>query len=109
MSSPTWPTPRTLSSPETPAAQMSHSGPAFYRPPKKGPPDHRAKYGVYDQNGAAGGNGVPSRYIPTGPSGEILILLQSVCCTYMLSCAGSFRSTSWPKMKVTGMSTCAAL
>lgn len=70
MSGPTWLPLRTLSSPERPAAQMSHSGPAFYRPPKKGPPDQRAKYGVYDQNGAAGGNGVPSRYIATGPSGE---------------------------------------
>ncbi|KAF4089110.1 hypothetical protein AMELA_G00062570 [Ameiurus melas] len=69
VSSPTWQPPRTLSSPERPAAQMSHSGPAFYRPPKKGPPDQRAKYGVYDQNGAAGGNGVPSRYIATGQSG----------------------------------------
>lgn len=75
MSSPTWLPPRTLSNPERPAAQMSHSGPTFYRPPKKGPPDQRAKYSVYDQNGAAGGNGVPSRYITTGPSGEILMLL----------------------------------
>ncbi|KAF7706502.1 hypothetical protein HF521_019756 [Silurus meridionalis] len=69
MSSSSWVPSRTLSSPEISAAQMSHSGPAFYRPPKKGPPDQRAKYGGYDQNGPAGGNSVPSRYMATGPSG----------------------------------------
>lgn len=62
--------------PERPTAQMAHSGPTFYRPPKKGPSDQRAKYGVYDQNGAAGGNGVFSRYIATGPSGENTLKLK---------------------------------
>ncbi|XP_026887140.2 thyroid receptor-interacting protein 6 isoform X1 [Electrophorus electricus] len=69
MSGPTWLPPRTLGSPERPAAQMSHTGAAFYRPPKKGPPDQRPKYGVYDQNGATGGNSVPARYIATAPPG----------------------------------------
>ncbi|KAI4900435.1 hypothetical protein NFI96_033087, partial [Prochilodus magdalenae] len=69
MSGPTWLPPRTLGSPERPAAQMSHAGPAYYRPPKKGPSDQRPRYGVYDQNGAAIGHGVPTRYMATGPSG----------------------------------------
>lgn len=70
MSGPTWLPPRTLGSPERPAAQMSHAGSAYYRPPKKGPSDQRPKYSVYDQNGATGGHSVPMRYMATGPSGE---------------------------------------
>lgn len=84
MSSPTWLPPRTLSSPERLTAQMAHSGPSFYRPPKKGPSDQRAKYGVYDQNGAAGGNGVPSRYIATGPSGEKYFYKVLAVCTHQV-------------------------
>ncbi|XP_066537228.1 thyroid receptor-interacting protein 6 isoform X2 [Hoplias malabaricus] len=68
MSGPTWLPPRTLGSPERPAVQMSHAGPAYYRPPKKSPSDQRPKYGVYDQNGVAAGHNAP-RYLATGPSG----------------------------------------
>jgi len=49
---------------------MSHSGPALYRPPKKGLPEQRPKYNMYEQNGGTGGNGMPVRYMATGPSGK---------------------------------------
>ncbi|XP_051561209.1 thyroid receptor-interacting protein 6-like isoform X2 [Myxocyprinus asiaticus] len=48
---------------------MSYTGAAFYRPPKKVLPDQRPKYSMYDQNGGQGGNGMPVRYMATGPSG----------------------------------------
>ncbi|XP_016398640.1 thyroid receptor-interacting protein 6 isoform X2 [Sinocyclocheilus rhinocerous] len=72
MSGPNWLPPRTLGSPDratTPMSHSGHSGPALYRPPKKGLPDQRPKYNLYDQNGGTGGNGMPVRYMATGPSG----------------------------------------
>ncbi|XP_062850350.1 lipoma-preferred partner homolog isoform X2 [Trichomycterus rosablanca] len=69
MSGPDWLPQRTLGTPERAATTMSHSGPAFYKPTKKGLPDQKPRYGVYDQNRAAGGNSVPTRYMATGPSG----------------------------------------
>ncbi|XP_016141158.1 thyroid receptor-interacting protein 6 isoform X2 [Sinocyclocheilus grahami] len=72
MSGPNWLPPRTLGSPDratTPMSHSGHSGPALYRPPKKGLPDQRPKYNMYDQNGGTGGNGMPVRYMATGPSG----------------------------------------
>uniref|UniRef100_A0A8C1WJS7 Thyroid hormone receptor interactor 6 n=1 Tax=Cyprinus carpio TaxID=7962 RepID=A0A8C1WJS7_CYPCA len=72
MSGPNWLPPRTLGSPDRATTPMSHSGnsgPALYRPPKKGLPDQRPKYSMYDQNGGTGGNGMPVRYMATGPSG----------------------------------------
>lgn len=69
MSGPNWLPPRTLGSPDRATTPMSHSGPAHYRPPKKGLPDQRTKYNMYDQNGGTGGNGMPIRYMATGPSG----------------------------------------
>ncbi|XP_016325360.1 thyroid receptor-interacting protein 6-like isoform X2 [Sinocyclocheilus anshuiensis] len=72
MSGPNWLPPRTLGSPyraTTPMSHSGHSGPALYRPPKKGLPDQRPKYNMYDQNGGTGGNGMPVRYMATGPSG----------------------------------------
>ncbi|TRY55525.1 hypothetical protein DNTS_014038 [Danionella cerebrum] len=68
MSGPSWLPPRTLGSPDRDTAAMSHTGPALYRPPKKGLPDQRPKYSMYDQNGAPGGNGMPVRYMATGPT-----------------------------------------
>ncbi|KAG9346380.1 hypothetical protein JZ751_006691 [Albula glossodonta] len=67
MSGPTWLPPRTLGSPERPAPQISPSGPAFYRPPKKAAVETRPKYGAYSQNGA-GGSGMATRYMATGPT-----------------------------------------
>ncbi|XP_028973453.2 thyroid receptor-interacting protein 6 [Esox lucius] len=68
MSGPTWLPPRTLGSPERAVTQMSHSGPAIYRPsPKNVPSDPRSKYGVYEQNG--GGAVMATRFIATGPTG----------------------------------------
>ncbi|XP_062305749.1 thyroid receptor-interacting protein 6 isoform X1 [Osmerus eperlanus] len=70
MSGPTWLPPRTLGSPERPAPQMSHSGPAIYAlPNKKISSDPRPKYGGYDQNGSGRGGGVSTRYMATGPPG----------------------------------------
>lgn len=82
---------------------MSHFGPAFYRPPKKGPPDQRTKYGVYDQNGAAGGNGVPSRYIATGASGETVSYVYKCFLHVQTKLRTQFRSTRWTEMKIAGV------
>ncbi len=70
MSGPNWLPPRNLGSPDRATTPMSHSGPALYRPPKKGLPDQRPKYNMYDQNGGTGGNVMPIRYMATGPSGK---------------------------------------
>lgn len=48
---------------------MSHTGPAIYRPLKKG--DQRPKYSMYDQTGGSGGNSMPVRYMAGGPSGKL--------------------------------------
>ncbi|XP_030636045.1 thyroid receptor-interacting protein 6 isoform X1 [Chanos chanos] len=73
MSGPTWLPPKTLGSPERSTTQMSHAGPSVYRPPKKiSPSDQRPKYGVYDQNGGAGGNPLPVRYMATGSTGGVI-------------------------------------
>ncbi|XP_056156317.1 thyroid receptor-interacting protein 6 isoform X1 [Lampris incognitus] len=71
MSGPTWLPPRTVESPERASPQMSHTGgAAIYRAPnKKGTPDPRPKYGLYDQNGGGGG-GMATRYTATGPPGS---------------------------------------
>uniref|UniRef100_A0A672JYW5 Thyroid hormone receptor interactor 6 n=2 Tax=Sinocyclocheilus grahami TaxID=75366 RepID=A0A672JYW5_SINGR len=69
MSGPNWLPPGALGSTDRATTPMSHSGPALYRPPKKGLPDQRPKYNMYDQNGGTGGNGMPIRYMATGPSG----------------------------------------
>lgn len=71
MSGPSWLPPRTLGSLERSIAPMSHTGPAIYRPPKKGLPDQRPKYSMYDQNGGTGGNSMPVRYMAIGPSGNM--------------------------------------
>ncbi|XP_036403513.1 thyroid receptor-interacting protein 6 [Megalops cyprinoides] len=71
MSGPTWLPPRTLGSPERPAPQISPSGAAFYRPPKKVAVETRPKYGTYAQNGA-GGSGMATRYMATGPTGGVM-------------------------------------
>ncbi|XP_055053599.1 thyroid receptor-interacting protein 6 isoform X1 [Misgurnus anguillicaudatus] len=71
MSGPTWLSPRTLGSSDRATAPMSHTGPAIYRPPKKGLPDQMPMYSMYDQNGGTGGNGMPVRYMATGPSGNM--------------------------------------
>ncbi|KAJ8416624.1 hypothetical protein AAFF_G00325020 [Aldrovandia affinis] len=71
MSGPTWLPPRTLGSPERPVPQISPSGPAFYRPPKKVAVETRPKYGTYTQNGA-GGSGMATRYMATGPTGGVM-------------------------------------
>lgn len=86
MSGPSWLPPRTLGSPERAIAPMSHTGPAVYRPPKKGVPDQRPKYSMYDQNGGTGGNSMPVRYMATGPSGKLFNIVYSFS-SYAVLCS----------------------